>query len=223
MGMAEPVRTAPQGAIAPRGASNQITRIGLISDTHSAGSGRDLPNPVMDALEGVDLILHCGDLECLGVLDYLETIAPVLAVRGYEDPREQGDRLADATRVVDAGGLAIGMIHDIQWPGPKIATSGDGTELVLAEGKAAELLVAKFGRTVDVVLFGDTHEELICCWDEALIINPGSPTYPGRRHKRGTLGTVGLLEIKAGECFARVIDLETGETSMAYGCPPLAP
>ncbi len=48
-------------------------RIGVISDTHSAGSGRDLPAAVMTALQGTDLILHCGDLECLGVLDYLET------------------------------------------------------------------------------------------------------------------------------------------------------
>ena len=140
----------------------------------------------------------------------------MLAVRGYEDPREAGDRLADATRVVDAGGLAIGMIHDIQWPGPKIATSGDGTELALEEGKAAELLAAKFGRPVNVVLFGDTHEELICRWDKALIINPGSPTYPGRRHRRGALGTVGRLEIEAGEIIAHIIDMETGETSMSY-------
>ncbi len=227
MSMTDPVRTAAtdpeliEGA--PRGALHQVTRIGLISDTHSAGSGRDLPAPVLDALDGVDLILHCGDLECLGVLDYLETIAPVLAVRGYEDPREAGDRLADATRVVDAGGLAIGMIHDIQWPGPKIATSGDGTELVLEEGRAAGLLAAKFGRPVDVVLFGDTHEELICRWDEALIINPGSPTYPGRRHRRGTLGTVGILEIETGEIIARIIDLETGQTLMAYGCPSAWP
>ena len=216
MGMKDPVRTAPQSDSVPNGALNRVKRIGLISDTHSAGSGRDLPASVMDTLEGVDLILHCGDLECLGVLDYLETIAPVLAVRGYEDPREPGGRLADATRVVDAGGLAIGMIHDIQWPGPKIATSGDGTELVLEEGKAAEILATKFGRSVNVVLFGDTHEELICQWDEALIINPGSPTYPGRRHKRGTLGTVGMLEISAGECIARIIDLETSQTLMAY-------
>ena len=223
MNSTDPVPTAPQSDSALRGALNQITRIGLISDTHSAGSGRDLPTPVMDALDGVDLILHCGDLECLGVLDYLETIAPVLAVRGYEDPREPGDRLADATRVVHAGGLAIGMIHDIQWPGPKIATSGDGTGLALPDGQAAETLIRKFGQPVDVVLFGDTHEELICRWDEALIINPGSPTYPGKRHRRGALGTVGMLEIETGEIIARIIDLETGQTSMAYGCPPRAP
>ena len=186
-------------------------KIGLISDTHSAGSGRDLPDRVMDALAGVDLILHCGDLECIGVLDYLETIAPVLAVRGYEDPVEPGERLAYTTRVVHAGGVAIGMIHDIQWPGPKVATTPDGTGLILPEGKASQTLARKFGEPVDVVVFGDTHEELICRWDDALVVNPGSPTYPGKQHRRGSLGTVALLEINGEEAAARLIDLETGE------------
>ena len=188
-------------------------KIGLISDTHSAGSGRDLPGKVLQALAGVDLILHCGDLECLGVLDYLETVAPVLAVRGYEDPTEPGGRLAYSTRVVNAGGVAIGMVHDIQWPGPRIATTGDGTGLVLLEGKAAETLRGKFGQPVDVVLFGDTHEELVCRWDGILMVNPGSPTYPGRRHKRGNLGTIGLLEIHGEDAAARIINLETGDTA----------
>ena len=195
------------------------TRIGLISDTHSAGSGRDLPAKVMQALEGVDLILHCGDLECIGVLDYLETLAPVLAVRGYEDPREPGNRLADATRVVEVGEIAIGMIHDIQWPGPKVATTGDGTGLVLPEGRAADTLPAKFGQTVNVVLFGDTHEELVCRWDGVLMVNPGSPTYPGKRHRRGALGTIGFLNIEKGAVKARIVDLETGESLASQGCP----
>ena len=193
-------------------------KIGLISDTHSAGSGRDLPGRVLQALDGVDLILHCGDLECLGVLDYLETVAPVLAVRGYEDPREPGERLANATRVVRADGISIGMVHDIQWPGPKIATTGDGTGLVLPEGRAVELLTAKFGQPVDVVLFGDTHEELVCQWDGVMMVNPGSPTYPGKRHRRGELGTMGLLQIDGEETSARIINLETGETA-ALGVP----
>ena len=191
-------------------------KIGVISDTHSAGSGRDLPDAVLDALRGVDLILHCGDLECIGVLDYLETVAPVLAVRGYEDPVEPGDRLASTTRVVQAGGVAIGMIHDIQWPGPRIATTADGTGLVLPEGEAVTTLARKFGESVDVVLFGDTHEELICRWDGVLLINPGSPTYPGRRHNRGSLGTIALLDINGPHpsvptTAARIINLETAE------------
>ena len=186
-------------------------KIGLISDTHSAGAGRDLPTPALDALSGVDLVLHCGDLECLGVLDYLETVAPVLAVRGYEDPLEEGDRLANATRVVRVGGVSIGMIHDIQWPGPRIATTPDGTGLALPdEQEARELLRRKFGQPVDVVAFGDTHEELVCWWGGVLLINPGSPTYPGRRHRRGALGTIAILEIEDGAVRPRLIDLESG-------------
>ena len=185
-------------------------KIGLVSDTHCAGSGRDLPLAVLDALGGVDLILHCGDLECLGVLDYLETVAPTLAVRGYEDPVEPGQRLADATRVVAAGGLRIGMVHDIQWPGPKIATTPDGAGLVLPPGQAAATLARKFGQPVELALFGDTHEELICRWDGLLLVNPGSPTYPGRRHRHGALGTIGRLDIANGRAQAQIISLETG-------------
>ncbi len=177
--------------------------VGLISDTHMAGSGRDLPGAALDALAGADLILHCGDLECLGVLDYLETVAPVLAVRGYEDPTEVGSRLAQTTRVVQVEGISIGMVHDIQWPTPRIPTAPDGASLVFPEGRAADLTARKFGQPVDVVVFGDTHEELVCWWDGVLFVNPGSPTYPGRRHQPGALGTLGRLKI-AG----RAVDVE---------------
>ncbi|MCH7738261.1 MAG: metallophosphoesterase family protein [Chloroflexi bacterium] len=183
-------------------------KIGVISDTHSAGSGRDLPAKILDALSGMDMILHCGDLECIGVLDLLEEVAPVLAVRGYEDPVEDGDRLAMTTRVVIVEGVSIGMVHDIQWPGPKISTSPDGSGLVLPDGNGREILARKFNEPVDVVLFGDTHEELVMDWDGVLIMNPGSPTYPGKRHKRGALGTIGMLEIDGEDATGRIINLE---------------
>ena len=182
-------------------------RIGVISDTHSAGSGRDLPDAVMSALQGADLILHCGDLECLGVLDYLETLAPVLAVRGYEDPMEPGDRLASTVRVVQREGVNIGMVHDIQWPTTGINTSPDGSALVFPGGDIQDLLTKKFGQPVNVVLFGDTHEELICQYQGVLFINPGSPTFPGRRHTPGSLGTLGILEVDNGATYARLLDL----------------
>ncbi|HLF04397.1 MAG TPA: metallophosphoesterase family protein [Dehalococcoidia bacterium] len=181
-------------------------QIGLVSDTHMAGSGRSLPEPVLRALEGVDLILHCGDLECLGVLDILETVAPVLAVRGYEDPMEAGDRLANTTRVVSAGGVRIGMVHDIQWPPPRIATNADATGLSFPPGPGRELLARKFGQPVDVVVFGDTHQELVCWYDGVLLVNPGSPTYPASR-RPGGLGTIGLLEIDHGLVRVRLVDL----------------
>ena len=186
-------------------------KIGLISDTHSAGNGTDLPAAVLESLQGVDLILHCGDLECLGVLDYLERVAPVLAVRGYEDPTEPGGRLAECTRVVQAEDLSIGMVHDIQWPSPRIGTSGDGASLQFPAGSSKATLAAKFRQPVDIVVFGDTHEELVCLFDGVLLINPGSPTYPGRRHRPGTLGTIGLLEVQGRTATISLVDLEDRE------------
>ena len=184
------------------------TKIGVISDTHSAGSGRDLPMKILEALKGVDMILHCGDLECLGVLDYLEEVAPLLAVRGYEDPVEEGERLALTTRVVKVEGVSIGMIHDIQWPGPKIQTSPDGTDLILPEANGREIMARKFKEPVDIVLYGDTHEEIVTYWDGIMIMNPGSPTYPGKRHKRGALGTLGILEIDGEDAAGRIVELD---------------
>lgn len=182
-------------------------KIGLISDTHSAGSGRDLPAAVFEALEGCDLLLHCGDLECIGVLDYLEELAPVLAVRGYEDPVERGERLAKVSRIVEVSGIRIGMVHDIQWPPPAIATTPDGTGLVWPQSDLRALLQKKFGGEVDVVVFGDTHEEMVERRDGVLFVNPGSPTYPGRRHAPGSLGTVAVLNINDDEITATIVDL----------------
>ena len=184
------------------------TTLGVISDTHSAGRGRDLPKKVLDALQGVDMILHCGDLECLGVLDYLEEVAPLLAVRGYEDPIEDSERLALTTRVVKVEGVSIGMIHDIQWPGPKIPTSPDGTNLVFPNSNGQETMAKKFKEPVDVVLYGDTHEEIVTYWDGVMIMNPGSPTYPGKRHKRGVLGTIGILEVSGEDAIGRIVELD---------------
>ena len=181
-------------------------KIGLISDTHCAGSGWDLPRQVLRALNGVELILHCGDLECLGVLDCLETVAPVLAVRGYEDPVEPGHRLASSTRVLTVEGIKIGIVHDIQWPGPKIATNGDATELIFPDGPVGDTLARKFGESVNVVVFGDTHQELVLSSGGVLLVNPGSPVYPARR-RPGIMGTVGLLEVRAGQATARLVDL----------------
>ena len=185
--------------------------IGLISDTHAAGSGRNLPDKILRSLRGVDLILHCGDLECLGVLDYLESVAPVLAVRGYEDPTEPGARLAHTTRVVEVEGVAIGMTHDIQWPGPRIVpTLGREIEpgLDFPSGAPGDLLAKKFGQKVDAVIFGDTHQEMFGNYDGVLVVNPGSPTYPARRHSSGNLGTIGLLEVNRGIISARLVDLD---------------
>lgn len=55
-------------------------KVGIISDTH------DLLRPeVLEALEGCEVILHGGDISSRQILDRLEQIAPVKAVRGNND------------------------------------------------------------------------------------------------------------------------------------------
>lgn len=175
--------------------------IGVISDTHELGHGWGLPAEVLEALRGSDLILHCGDLETLGVLDHLETVAPVRAVRGYGDPHEPGDRLAERTQVVEVAGVRIGMVHDVGWPGPRVRFEDT---LGFPPGPVGELLERKFGQVVDVVCFGDTHEEFIGWYQGVLWLNPGSPTHPGLRHLQGELGTVASLQISNGVVAAEL-------------------
>lgn len=179
-----------------------MTQIGLISDTHLRNPQSSLPQVILDAFRGVDLILHCGDIEHLRALDELEQVAPVLAVRGYPDPREPGERLAEVTRVVKVEGLFIGMIHDIGWPGPPIRFVR--TLEIPATPPLQELLRLKFGQRVDLVAFGDTHEEFIGLYEGVLFVNPGSATCPGIRHPEGELGTVAILDVRNGVVSAEI-------------------
>ena len=79
-------------------------KIGILSDTH------DLLRPeVADSLRGCDQILHGGDISSRKVLDELEAIAPVKAVRGNND-REWAEGLPQVLDF-ELGGLRICMSH----------------------------------------------------------------------------------------------------------------
>ena len=79
-------------------------KVGIISDTH------DLLRPeVIDALQGSDCILHGGDISSQKVLDRLEEIAPVKAVRGNND-KEWAEHLP-LFLDFELGGLHIYMTH----------------------------------------------------------------------------------------------------------------
>lgn len=185
-------------------------RVGVVSDTHLVGDGRALPPQLIQGLKGVDMVLHCGDLDCLEVLDYLEeTVAPTVAVWSYDDPFDWKARVGDTTRTVQVEGLTVGMVHDIHWPGPPVTLGPGLTSLQMPEGLSArEAMERKFGRPVDVVLFGDTHEEAVLFQDGVLFVNPGSPTFPGLRHQRGSLGTFALLEVRGRQVGVEIVQLE---------------
>lgn len=199
-------------------------RIGLIGDDHSSrDDGGDLPAEVLAAFDGVDLILHLGHMgfrEVLarGALDRLGTVAPVLAVRDYSTDSAgeafvtpgDGRRVAGLTRVVAAGGLRIGAVHNpARPPGREIATPPGGLP-ELAGVPVAEVLVEKFGGPVDVVAYASSHRAAAILADGVLFVNPGSPTYPkgpGRVAGKRALGTVGILDVADGVAAFEVIEL----------------
>ena len=132
--------------------------VGLISDTHIPSKAKAIPNEVFEVFNGVNLILHAGDLTQLSVVDELEQLAPVVAVSGNMDGGEVRKRLPKMNYATVCN-WKIGVIHD-----PGIFT---GTRKMKTIAKQNNL---------DVLVFGHTHRPSVRQAEEALFINPGSPT-----------------------------------------------
>ena len=145
-------------------------RLALISDTHLPRGTRRLPDACVERIRAADLLLHAGDVATAEVLDELAAMGPpLLAVHGNVDAPAVRARLP-LERVVDAGGVRIGMVHDA---GP-------------ATGRL-ERLRARFPDCAAVV-FGHSHIPLHeTAADGFQIFNPGSAT-DRRRQPRHTMG-----------------------------------
>ncbi|NIK61446.1 metallophosphoesterase family protein [Kribbella shirazensis] len=199
-------------------------RIGLIGDDHNAEEdGSDLPVEVLEAFRDVDLILHLGhmgqrEVFARGALDRLETVAPVLGVQDYSVGKDgaqlisppDGNRIAGMTRVVEAAGVRIGLVHNLcKSPGPEIPAAPGGLPEI--DGDALSTTLAqKFGGPVDVVAFAGTHRAATVTAGGVLFVNPGSPTYPkgpGRVPGERSHGTVGILELSHGAIAYETVDL----------------
>ena len=179
-------------------------RIGLIADNHSrAEDGTDLPQQVLDAFAGVDLIVHCGDAGSWGTLDRLATIAPVIGVQGGHNGQGDDPRITGTKRVIDVDGLRAGVVHDLVLQG---ITTQSAPQLVPVAPDLGKALDGFFGEEVDLLLYAGTHIPRIGSVAGKFIVNPGSPTLPLDR-PRGSLGCVAIVEVEAGIASARVVEL----------------
>ena len=86
---------------------NKPASIGIISDTHGL-----LRDEALEALRGSGLIIHAGDIGGPEILQALENLAPVVAVRGNTDHGPWSDSLPE-TAVAEAGDALIYVLHDI--------------------------------------------------------------------------------------------------------------
>ena len=122
--------------------------IGLISDTHGM-----LRASVHDALAGVELILHAGDVGGHMILDELEVIAPVLAVYGNTDASVDPRLTAEIDREI--GGLRVHVSHGHELGSP-----------------TPEKLLERY--SADVIVYGHTHKQLVARAGGRLVVNPGA-------------------------------------------------
>jgi len=137
-------------------------RIGLISDTHIPEARPELWEQIFHAFDGVDMIMHAGDIHEFHVLDALEQVAPVYAARGNgEDgsggrPVQPEDPRVKYAWLMELEGLCVGLTHFVPVPErPPNMTMARWLERFFPE------------RRPDVIVSGDTHRHALRSQDHA--------------------------------------------------------
>lgn len=150
-------------------------RIAVLSDTHSPRYWKRCPPAVAAALDGVDLILHAGDVCRVETLEELAAYAPVQAVRGNNDGPDIAGWGAPETLEIELRGVRLAMRHDSG------AATGRGRRL------------KRLFPDADLVVFGHSHIPWDEVTDDQRAFNPGSPT-DKRRQLRGTMGELVITD-----------------------------
>ena len=151
--------------------------IGVIADTHGL-----LRPEVFEALAGVELILHAGDVCGQDVLTELATIAPVRAVYGNCDSPGEPGLAAAIDLEIDGRTLHVSHGHELGSPTP-------------------EKLLLRY--TADVIVYGHTHKPLVEHAGGRLVLNPGAAG-PRRFNLKPT---VARLTVNAAEMSAELVRL----------------
>jgi uncharacterized protein len=155
-------------------ANTDSFRVGLISDTHGL-----LRPAVRTFLIGCDYIVHGGDIGGPAIVRELQSIAPLIAVRGNNDRQPWANKIAD-TELRRVGNVFVYVLHDLS---------------------ALDFDVAAVG--VRVVISGHSHKPRIEERAGILYLNPGSC---GPRRFRLPV-SVGELTVTGSSVHARLVDL----------------
>jgi len=135
-------------------------RIGVISDTHIPVKAKEIPQEIIKAFKGIDMILHAGDIVEESVLSELKKLSKdVRAVLGNMDSPEL-EKILPKKDIIKVNNVKIGLIH------------GYGRPDQLPKVVAGEFANDK----VDIVIFGHSHTAMNEKIDGVLYFNPGSAT-----------------------------------------------
>jgi putative phosphoesterase len=144
--------------------------LGLVSDTHVPQRCDALPPGLVEALRGVDLVLHAGDVGELWVLDQLAAIAPVVAVHGNDDTAD-AQRELPFQQVVVAGGARVLLCHS-HHPDREQEMAARRDDAL--PPKLARVAGLAAGAGASVLVFGHWHVPLVQQVGGVLIVNPGA-------------------------------------------------
>jgi putative phosphoesterase len=180
-------------------------KIGVLSDTHVPRHSKGLPRQIDRVFEGLDILLHLGDMTTLPVLDELQKrFTLTFAVAGERD-RPEVCGYVEETRLLRFGQRQIAMIHGHQFQAQQIGWRFGLRRLLGRPPRSAALpgfLLRQFP-DVDAILFGHTYEAYAKMHGSVLLFNPGAVA-PRRGHRP----SVGILEIKARTIAGKILYLD---------------
>jgi hypothetical protein len=84
-----------------------LTVVGVISDTHGL-----LRSAALEYLDGCDLIVHAGDIGKAEVIDTLQALAPVRAIRGNVDRGVWAQHFPE-TDALEIEAVRLYLLHDL--------------------------------------------------------------------------------------------------------------
>ncbi len=169
----------------------------MLSDTHVPDHAKGLPARLREVFQGVDLILHAGDIYIPRVLDDLEAIAPVKAAWGDDDLMSDlgADPRMVKERTLHLDGVTLWLTH-VRPPYSMLTPKETASAVKLDSDGPKEL--------PNVVVYGHTHKSNMECYHDILFVNPGSATFPNYEPRPGS---VALLTINSGKAEACIIQL----------------
>ncbi len=172
-----------------------MTTLGVLADTHIPDRVPSLNPQVIQRFHeaGVAAILHAGDVSVPQVLEELEKVAPVYAVRGNRDIFYLRNLPLQIQLTFD--GVSIGMAHG---HGTFSRYMIDKIHLSVY-GRLVERYLKRMLQTfpdVDVIVFGHLHVPFNLHLEGKLLFNPGSTSFPWPRRDPATFG---LLHMESGK------------------------
>jgi putative phosphoesterase len=153
-----------------------------------------LPETVFDALAGVDMVVHTGDIGELWVLDQLSRIAPVLAVHGNDDTPEATHALPYLLLISAAGHRVLvthGHFADPIIEGQQRIDDNWYTSFARWTPHAQE-------HGASVMLYGHSHIPSVANHGGVWLINPGALASASIR-QRQSIRTVARVTLQAGQ------------------------